>query len=130
MTTSIDDTDGESWDKLRDEAVAALDALIQEMKDAQIDLRANQAAYERNRSHLSNGGRASDMTAMFDMPSLRSTLTDRLAHVEQARMASRRALWKMQIAEGTTIADVARSWGLSRQLVSRALSSTAPKLSE
>jgi hypothetical protein len=121
---------GDSWEALRDQAVAALDVLIQEMKDAQTDLRANQTAFERNRSHLSAGGRASDMTELFDIPSLRSTLTDRLAHVEQARMATRRSLWKMQIAEGATIADVARAWGLSRQLVSRALANDEPTVSD
>jgi hypothetical protein len=120
----------DSWDELRDDAVVALDALIQATAEARTDMEASQTAFERNRDHLRTGGRAGDMTDLFDIPALRSTLTGRLAQVEQARMATRRALWRMQIAEGTTITDVARSWGLSRQLVSRALSSDEPKLSD
>ena len=72
---------------------------------------------------------ANDMTGLFDLPSLRSTLTERLDLVERARMDCRRALWRLQVAEGATIAEVAREWGLSRQLVSRALANDDTKVS-
>lgn len=108
---------------LREQAIAALDEFIQATADARDDLSSFQTALEKNRTYLSEGGPAADVPALFDIPSLRSSLTDGLERVEQARMASRRTLWRLQISEGKSIADIARSWGLSRQLVSRALSS-------
>ena len=113
----------ESSEALREQALAALDEFIQATADARDDLSSFQAALEKNRTYLGEGGRAADMSALFDIPSLRSSLTDVLERVEHARMASRRTLWRLQISEGTSIADIARAWGLSRQLVSRALSS-------
>jgi hypothetical protein len=113
----------ESSEALREHALDALDAFIQATADARDDLSSFQVALEKNRTYLSEGGPAADLPALFDIPTLRSSLTDGLERVEQARMASRRALWRLQISEGKSIADIARSWGLSRQLVSRALSS-------
>lgn len=113
----------ESSEALRAQALAALDEFIQATADARDDLSSFQAALEKNRTFLGEGGRAADMPALFDIPTLRSSLTDVLERVEQTRMASRRTLWRLQISEGKSIADIARSWGLSRQLVSRALSS-------
>jgi hypothetical protein len=114
----------ESPDVLREQAVAALDDFIRATSSARDDLGAFQAALETNRAFLSAGGRAVDITAKFDVPALRSSVTDALDRVEQARMACRRSLWRLQLSEGRTIAEIARSWGLSRQLVSRALSSS------
>lgn len=113
----------ESSEALREQALAALDEFIQATADARDDLSSFQAALEKNRTYLGEGGPAADLPALFDIPTLRSSLTDVLERVEQARMACRRTLWRLQIAEGKSIADIARSWGLSRQLVSRALSS-------
>jgi hypothetical protein len=129
VTQAYDEPAEDSEEDLRDQAVGALDEFIRATAEARADLTAMQAALEKNRQHLSGGGNAAEMTALFDIPSLRSTLTERLDRFEQARMACRRSLWRMQLAEGTTIADIARSWGLSRQLVSRALSERAPDLS-
>jgi hypothetical protein len=106
---------------LRTQAIATLGEFMQALTDARTDLDDFHAALETNRRHLIAGGRANDMTGLFDLPSLRSTLTERLDLVERARMDCRRALWRLQMAEGATIAEIAREWGLSRQLVSRAL---------
>jgi hypothetical protein len=114
----------ESPDALREQAIVALDEFIQATSDAREELGTFQAALEQNRTYLSEGGRAVDITSLFDVPALRSSLTDGLERVEHARMACRRRLWRLQLSEGKTIADIARSWGLSRQLVSRALSSS------
>jgi hypothetical protein len=107
----------------RDQALDDLDELIDEVAEARKDLRSYQSVLETNRMHLAVGGRASDMPVRFDVPSIRTSLTDRLNCVERARNASRRSLWRMQASEGRTIAEIARMWGLSRQLISRALRS-------
>jgi hypothetical protein len=110
-------------DVLRDQAVDDLDELIDAVADARKDLRSYQSVLEKNRRHLAGGGRASDMAVRFDVRAVRTSLTDRLNRVERARNASRRSLWRLQAAEGRTIAEIARIWGLSRQLISRALRS-------
>jgi hypothetical protein len=108
---------------LRDQSLDELDQLIDAVASARKDLRSYQSVLEKNRRHLEVGGRASDMAVRFDVPAVRTSLTDRLDHVERARNASRRSLWRLQASEGRTIAEIARMWGLSRQLISRALRS-------
>jgi len=107
---------------LRDHVLRDLDALIQVIAEARKDLRAYQSALNKTRRHLEAGGRASDTSALFDIASVRLTLSDRLNRIERVRSASRVSFWRLQVSEGKTIADVARAWGFSRQLVSRALS--------
>jgi hypothetical protein len=114
---------------LRDQAVAGLDEFIQAIIDVRAELDVVQAVADQNMRYLRDDRRAVDVAAMSDIPVVRSTLTERLNRLEHARMASRRSFWRLHLAEGTTIADVARSWGLSRQLVSRALSERATDVS-
>jgi len=108
---------------LRARALVDLDALMQIARDASRDIRSYQSALETNYRHLSAGGRASDMNGLFDVSAVRASLSDRLDSIERARNRSRRSLWRLQVREGMSIAEIARAWGFSRQLVSRALSS-------
>lgn len=115
---------GASTDALRSQALADLGALIQAAAEARRDLRSYQSALEKNFRHLTGGGRVSEMNSLFDVSGVRTSLTARLNHVERARSISRLSLWRLQLTEGTTIAEIARLWGFSRQLVSRALADT------
>jgi hypothetical protein len=108
---------------LRHDALDGLDALIEVVAEARKDLRSYQTVLEKNRRHLARGGRASDMAVRFDVQAVRTSLSDRLESVERRRSASRVSLWRLQVSEGRTIAEIARVWGLSRQLISRALRS-------
>ena len=112
---------GASPKALRDQALADLDALIEVAADARRALRSYQSELEKNRRQLDRGELACEMAARVEFRTVRSVLTDRLDHIERARNASRRSLWRLQLSEGATIAGIARSWGFSRQLVSRAL---------
>ena len=114
---------GSDDEDLRGRALDDLDELIRVTREARQDLRTYQSALEKNRRHLARGGDASEMNALFDIRAVRATLTERLNAVEHARSVSRVSLWRLQVSEGLTIAEIARSWGFSRQLVSRALAS-------
>ena len=114
---------GSSHDKLRRQALDDLDALIQATVDARRDLRTYQTAAEKNRRYLAGGGPASDITKHIDGASLRVTFNDRISILEGARNRARSSVWRLQIAEGLTISEIARVWRLSRQLVSRSLAS-------
>ncbi|MGO9874719.1 MAG: hypothetical protein ACLPVY_13080 [Acidimicrobiia bacterium] len=107
---------------LRDLALRDVEALIQVIAEARKDLRSYQSALNKTRRHLEAGGRASDTSALFDIATVRLTLSELLNRIERARSASRLSFWRLQVSEGKTIAEVARTWGFSRQLVSRALS--------
>lgn len=110
-----------AFDALRDQAVSDLQALIDDATEARKNLRAYQTALEKNHRHLARGGRMSETPLMFDIRSVRAALTDRLDRLERARNAARLSIWRLQVAESTSIAEIARVWGFSRQLVSRAL---------
>src|SRR6202142_4463383 len=84
---------------LRDQALADLQALIEMSAQAQKDVRSYQAALEKNYRHLSQGGRAVDMTGFFDVASVRAGFTDKLDNMERARNRSRRSLWRLQLSE-------------------------------
>src|SRR5205085_12691973 len=92
-------------------------------EEARGDIRAYRSALERSRRHLTQGGHARDVIGLFDVSAVRTSITDRLNSVERARNLARRSLWRLQVFEGMSIAEIARAWGFSRQLVSRALSS-------
>ena len=113
-----------SWEALRDQAVRDLDEFIESAIETRKSLRTFQAALEKNRRHLARGGRASEMSTLFDLPSLRASLTDWLTEIERTRAAARVSLWRLLLAEGMTIAEVGRICGVSRQLVSRTLAAT------
>ena len=119
-----------SWDTLRDEAISSIDTLIADVIATRDDLDAYQAVLEKNREHLAHGARVNETPALFDLGSVRMTLTQRLASLERTRYGARFALWRLQVAEGTSIAEIARMWGFSRQLVSRALAGRDPRRQE
>jgi hypothetical protein len=115
-----------AWEALRDDALEVLDQLLYEATEAHEDLQVFSSAVVVYRKHLVAGGHAVDMSTMIDIASTRGSLTDRMRELERARHRARLALWKLQIAEGSSIAEVARVWGLSRQLVSRAIATDTP----
>jgi hypothetical protein len=114
---------GTSHDRLRRQTIEDLDALIQATVHTRRDLRTYQTAAEQNRRYLAAGGAASDMTKQFDGATLRATFSDSVSNLEGVRTRARRSVWRLQVAEGMTISEIARAWGLSRQLVSRSLAS-------
>lgn len=57
----------------------------------------------------------------FDITSERAGVTAALDGYETARRHARVALWRVMLAEGCSIGEISRIFGLSRQLVSRQL---------
>ena len=57
----------------------------------------------------------------FGVPSDRDRLTVALERYELARRAARVSMWRVLQAEGLSIGEISRTYGLSRQLVSRML---------
>jgi DNA-directed RNA polymerase specialized sigma24 family protein len=76
------------------------------------------------RDHLRKGGRVSDFETFIDPIPLRAGLSSTLNDFEHRRHEAQRALFRIMQAEGQSISDIARMWGISRQLVSRILHET------
>jgi len=106
---------------LRLQALEQLDGIHQTVVEARTYMRSYQAALEKTRRNLREGGRAADMPGLFDVSLVASSFSERLNNIEKARNAARTTLWRMQALEGMTNAEIARAWGFSRQLISRAL---------
>jgi hypothetical protein len=116
---------GASSEYLREQAVRAIDVLMSVVAEVRDELRAYETVLKRARRDLESGMSAADMVAQQRAGAVRASFSDRLNDIERARAASRISMWRLQLSEGSTIADIARAWGFSRQLVSRALAGRA-----
>src|SRR4051794_1105560 len=102
-------------------ALEDLDALLQSAAAMRVELRGFEAALRRARSHLARGGGAEQLHGVLDITAARAGLTRAAAEFQLDRRNSRLSMFRAQLAEGMSIGAIARSWGLSRQLVSRTL---------
>ena len=82
------------------------------------------AAYEHIRDTLNAGLPISDLKDLIEPDQLRSELSDALGHLERARHRGQCLTFRLLHAEGTSITDIAHTWGISRQLVSRLVNET------
>jgi hypothetical protein len=73
------------------------------------------------RDHLLAGGQVSDFESFIDPKPLRASLSASLGDLEHVRHLGQRTLFRLLQAEGKSISDIARMWGISRQLASRIL---------
>jgi DNA-directed RNA polymerase specialized sigma24 family protein len=71
------------------------------------------------RRHLESGGPAADLPRVAHVMEERAAVNAALAEMQQARHRSQRSLFLLAVDEGFSLAEIARTWGISRQLVSR-----------
>jgi DNA-directed RNA polymerase specialized sigma24 family protein len=62
---------------------------------------------------------AFDLTFSLSISDHRGAVSGALTRLAKARHQFQRAMFLLAAAEGASLADIARSWGISRQLVSR-----------
>lgn len=118
MTT----TEGETrWDvgELREDYLAALERLLAASQGLRDALTSGASALMVVREQAENGATISDLFAVVDPKPLRTGLTSALTELERARHAAQKLLFRILFIEGTNMSDIARHWGISRQLVSR-----------
>ena len=109
------------WDlsDLRAEYVRALERLgiaSEQLRDALTDAHASLLVI---RERADDDARISDLIELVDPKPLRTSLAGALNELERARHASQKVLFRILFVEGTSMSDIARHWGISRQLVSR-----------
>ena len=85
-------------------------------------LASNSARYEASLLQLLGGAEPGHLLDGMDVSRWRTELGDSLARFEQARHAVRATLITAQFEAGQTMREIARQWGVSRQLVHRFIS--------
>jgi len=118
MTTTQRDTRWEMAD-LRADYRAALERLLVASQQVRDSLTDAAAALMIVREHAENDGRVSDLFELIDPKPRRLALSLSFRELEKSRHESQKVLFRMLFLEGTSMSDIARQWGISRQLVSR-----------
>jgi DNA invertase Pin-like site-specific DNA recombinase len=105
----------------RREYLDALDAL----DDADRQLRAQLGRARRNRAllrkHLANGGAAAGCGKVLDVRGATNQFDGAVGSLLAERRRAQKAMYQLSAAEGMTATEIARTWGVSRQFVSRIL---------
>lgn len=78
------------------------------------------------RGLVSDGRPLVDLERVLELRPLRASVADALAELERARHDAQRLLFRLLHAEGQTLADIGRTYGISRQLVSRLVNEPDP----
>jgi len=70
---------------------------------------------------LASEHEVTELVTNFDISTERNRLTTSLETYETLRREARVAMWRIMLAEGCSIGEISRIFGVSRQLVSRQL---------
>jgi hypothetical protein len=104
------------------QAIADLERLDDAAQRLEQQLARARAGYVAGLARLNAGATVADALAMGNATVIRKETTDGIEQFELARRNSRISLFRADLAEGTPLKVVASRWGVSRQLVSRAIS--------
>jgi hypothetical protein len=110
---------GREIEALRRQYLEGLDSLKTKYHQVRQALDDAAAALAQVRDHIEQGGLVSDFAVVLDPKSLRASMSTSLDELERTRHHVQRLLFRILEAEGQRKSDIARSWGISRQLVSR-----------
>jgi DNA-directed RNA polymerase specialized sigma subunit len=80
-----------------------------------------------SRELVESGRPLVDLEQVLDPSPLRASLGEALAELERTRHDAQRLLFQLLHAEGQTLADIGRTYGISRQLVSRLVNEPDPR---
>ena len=103
----------------RNQAVGAVGELRRAMQMLEDALHADVVAAAGLESGLAGSRPAIEVMNGVQMADIRTSLTARAREFDVARKAARQAIIALLISEGATLKDVARIFGVSRQLASR-----------
>jgi CRP-like cAMP-binding protein len=104
---------------LREELLQSLKELGEASQRVHEALNAGAGTFSLVRSLLHEGRPVRELVDMIDPVPLRAAVADSMVRLERARHDTQRILFQVLRSEGMTNADIARMWGISRQLVSR-----------
>jgi len=100
------------------DAIDALDAADQRLRVQLSRARRSRALL---RSHLMNGGDAAGCREILDLRQASGDFDGAVSDLMAERRRAQRAMYQLSEAEGMNATEIARTWGVSRQFVSRVL---------
>lgn len=121
------DSNGQRATSAVDERARAL-AGLREFREEAATLRSALHRYERALERVCRQVERDvplhEVMGQIGVGELRADLVERLTRFEEARHRMRVACFRMSLTEGLSIVDIARLWGISRQLASRLINET------
>jgi hypothetical protein len=117
----------EQQDELRARYLASLDVLGDASDCVADALRRGAEARDVVRRYMAQGATVSDIEKVIEPEPLRASLSHAITELERARHETQRLLFSLLHAEGQTMTDIGRTWGISRQLVSRLINEPEPQ---
>jgi CRP-like cAMP-binding protein len=109
---------------LREELLLSLKELGEASQRLHEALNAGAGSFSLVRTLVQDGRQLSELADMIDPKPLRAAIAESMIRLERARHVTQRAMFQLLRSEGMTNADIARMWGISRQLVSRIVNET------
>jgi hypothetical protein len=103
----------------RAQALAGLHEFREEAATLRAGLRRYERALERVCRQVEREVPLHEVMGQIGVGELRAELVERLTRFEEARHRMRVACFRMSLTEGLSIGEIARLWGISRQLASR-----------
>ena len=107
----------------RSQAILDLEALIGTTMWCEKQMREVRKSYSVTLAELQAGSPVTDALNGVHAARVRPKMTEAIAALEAARRKSRISLIRADLAEGTSVTQIARTWGASHQLISRYLRS-------
>ena len=110
---------------LRRELLSAMSDVVEAAESLRKQMLQVRSLTQRSARHIEQGGRVSDLRATMNIASMRASNDQALERLAAARLRAQRAQYRLASAEGLRAAEIARIYGVSRQLVSRVLNEPA-----
>ena len=104
---------------LREESLRSMLELEESVARTRNQLKVVETTVRRSRRLLEGGRSMHEIALTINAADARSVTSGLIREVQGARHRSHQAAFKLAAAEGSTMAEIAREWGVSRQLVSR-----------
>ena len=114
-------------DALRDDVVRSLRELEEAILTTRTQLKFMETLMRRARRMMETGRGANEVARTAHAAEARANTSKIIRDVQAARHRAQQAQFKMAAAEGATMAEIARNWGVSRQLVSRMVKEATPR---
>jgi hypothetical protein len=113
------DDAGPEINALRDAVVAAMGELAAASKELAVLFAGIDLGMQTGIGAIRGGMRAADLAGSMNLPGRREALNEVAVRARTAQHAMLRSLFRLAAAEGSPKAEIARTWRVSRQLVSR-----------
>ena len=112
---------------MRADVIRSLHELEEAIVATRTQLRFMENLMRRARRLMESGRGATEVARLANAAQARANTSQIIRDVQAARHRAQQAQFKLAAAEGASMAEIARDWGVSRQLVSRMVKEATPR---